>query len=223
MQFLFSLISGFIEGFWRRWFGGYFNHTESFGKIGNYLMGSRGTQTIFNILFLTLVFMLTASNWITTPLCSWLIGLGVKDWCMAVIMASVFQFQFWSRGHGPAFDMGRGGLDISEELYDRYHREVWSKLPDKVIPEEHWHGFFYDFVWMWSRYTYGALFMVPFFWSFYICWLGLIITAVYALSWTINEKDNWLFKYFPHDYVASGTNLGEVLGGFLTGVFLVMM
>lgn len=221
LQFLLSPFFGLIEGFWRRWFGGYFEHHTVFPKWINKIFESRGTQTIFNILFLTCVFMIN-SFWITTPLCSFLINLGISKWIIALIIASIFQFMFWSKGHGPAFDMARGGKP-SESTIERYHREKWSFIADKLIPEDHWYGFLYDFVWMTARYTYGVIFIIPFLWSLKILWLGLIIASIYALCWTIQEKDNWVFKYFLYNCVESSTNLAEIIGGFSVGLFLTVM
>lgn len=223
LQFIGAVFAGFIEGIWRRWFGGWLE--EDFKTSGPKwlvkVLHSRGTQTAFNLLFLTGLFMCNPF-WTVTPLCSWIISLGVPSITIAITMACIFQFMFWSKSHGAAFDLGRDEKPTPETI-ERYHKYVWAILPDKIIPEEHWYGFLYDFVWMFARYTYGAMFMLPFMWTFDILWLGLMVASIYALCWTINDRDNWLFKYFPYNMVSSGTNLAEIVCGFVTGYFLVMM
>ena len=63
MQFLLSIIFGFFESIWRRWFGGFVQH-EYFGKkIPDWfykIIHSRGTQTIVNIIILTSIFLLNS-------------------------------------------------------------------------------------------------------------------------------------------------------------------
>ena len=74
MHFLFSTISGFIESIWRRWYGGWIEGTME-DKLPKWLykfLSSRGTQTIFNLIFLFGIFMLNPI-WTATPLCNWLI------------------------------------------------------------------------------------------------------------------------------------------------------
>jgi hypothetical protein len=221
-KFILTSLYGLFEGIWRRWFGGYFEHHQVFPKWLNKIMESRGTQTVVNILFLTCLFM-TNTFWLSTPISGFLIGLGLNKWVLSLIVASIFQFMFWSLGHGPAFDMARGSQTPDEKTIERYHREKWSFIPDKIFPQEHWYGFLYDFVWMLCRYTYGAMFIVPFMWSLNVLWLGLIITCIYSFCWTIQERDSWVFKLFPYDYVNCATNLAEVIGGFAVGIFLSIM
>lgn len=220
-KILISPLCGVIESFWRRWFGGYFEHHQVFPKWLNKLFESRGTQTIFNILFMFCV-LLFNNGWMSSPISAFLIGCGLNKYILTIIVSSIFQFMFWSLGHGPAFDMNRGG-EPTESTIERYHREKWSFIPDKIVPKEHWYGFVYDFIWMTARYTYGALFVVPFLWSLQVLWLGLIIASIYALCWTIQERDSWIFKLYPYDFVNCATNFAEVLSGFIVGIFLTIM
>ena len=221
MQFILSTISGFIESIWRRWFGGWVEQAFE-GKLPNWLykiLASRGTQTAFNLVFLFAVFMLNTSLWINTPLCSWLIAHGIKDWCIASIMSIIFQFQFWSRGHGPAFDIGRGTV-VDEDTKRRYQKVWYAFIPNKLVPEEHWYGFLYDFIWMTARYTEGTLLMIPFLWSFEILWLGLITSGVYAFCHTLQERESWIIKYVPWGMVTVATQLAELVIGFLVGFYI---
>lgn len=221
MQFILSTISGFIESIWRRWFGGWVEQSfeNVLPKWAFKILASRGTQTAFNLIFLFAVFMLNTSLWINTPLCSWLMSFGVKDWCISAIMSIIFQFQFWSRGHGPAFDIGRGKT-VDEDTVRRYQKVWYAFIPNKLIPEEHWYGFLYDLIWMTARYTEGTLLMIPFLWSFDILWLGLITSSVYALCWTIQERDSWVIKYIPWKMVTVATQLAELVIGFLVGFYI---
>lgn len=220
MQFILSSISGFIESLWRRWFGGWAEHYFE-NKLSKWLykiISSRGTQTIFNLIFLSGVFLIN-SNWAGTPLSGWLISLGIPFWLLATIIAALFQFEFWSRGHGPAFDIGRGVP--TQETIDRYQKVWWSIIPNKLIPEKHWYGFLYDFVWMLTRYTYGLFLIVPFLWSFNILWLGLITASVYALCWTLYEKEPWIFPLIPFNMTSNATQLAEIIVGFIVGFWLM--
>lgn len=221
MQFLLSMISGTIESIWRRWFGGWVEGTMK-DKLPKWLykiLASRGTQTIFNLIILFGIFMLNV-GWMITPFSAWLIAHNISAWIIALIMAVIVQFEFWSRGHGPAFDIGRWN---PQEYIERYQKVWWAFIPNKLIPREHWYGFLYDFIWMLVRYTYGLIFLVPFLWSFKILWLGLIVTSLYAFCWTIYERDNWIIKYIPLDMVSGATQLAELLVGFAVGFLLMWL
>lgn len=218
MKLLTSIISGIFESIWRRWYGGWIEHNPFEPKWLYKLLSSRGTQTIVNFIILFTMFMIN-SAWMTTPLCSWLISHNVYGWILAIIMTAIFQFEFWSRGHGPAFDEGRGNTD--ESTINRYQKVWWAIIPNALIPQKHWYGFLYDYIWMTVRYTIGLFLMVPFLWSFNILWLGLIVSSAYALCWTISERDEWVFNYIPFNMAKSATQLAELLVGFITGFWLL--
>lgn len=220
MNFLFASIFGFIESIWRRWYGGWIEGTME-DKLPKWLytfLSSRGTQTVFNLIVLFAIFMIN-SHFLLTPICQWLLGIGIKDWIIALIMSAIFQFEFWSRGHGPAFDEGRG--EPTQETIDRYQKVWWVFIPNFLIPKQYWYGFLYDFIWMWVRYTIGLFLMIPFLWSFNILWLGLIATSIYALCWTLYERDSWILKYIPFNMASIPTQLAELLIGFITGFWLM--
>lgn len=221
MRFLLSMISGAIESIWRRWFGGWVEGTMK-NKLPKWLykiLASRGTQTIFNLIVLFGIFMINA-GWMVTPFSAWLIAHNISAWIIALIMTAIVQFEFWSRGHGPAFDVGRWN---PQEYVERYQKVWWASIPNKIIPREHWYGFLYDFIWMLIRYTYGLIFLVPFLWSFKILWLGLVVTGLYAFCWTIYERDSWIIKYIPFQMVGGATQLAELLVGFAVGFALMWM
>ena len=220
MNFLFASIFGFIESIWRRWYGGWIEGTME-DKLPKWLytfLSSRGTQTVFNLIVLFAIFMLN-NGFLFTLFCQWLIGLGIKDWFIAAVLSIIIQFEFWSRGHGPAFDEGRG--IPTQETIDRYQKVWWVFIPNFLIPKQYWYGFLYDFIWMWVRYTIGLFLMIPFLWSFNILWLGLIATSIYALCWTLYERDSWILKYIPFNMASIPTQLAELLIGFITGFWLM--
>ena len=85
----------FILGaFARRWFGGMF--PEEKYKI----FGSRGLQTVFMcMLFLSILVRDYTS---------------LAEWIVGVVLTAWLQFQFWSRGHGVCFDIGRSGQQSAD-------------------------------------------------------------------------------------------------------------
>ena len=46
--------------------------------------------------------------------------------------------------------------------------------------------------------------------------IGASISPLYALCWTIKERDDWLFQ--KHLSVSGATNLAEYLAGFVFGL-----
>ena len=74
---------------------------------------------------------------------------------------------------------------------------------------------------MLTRYTYGLFLIVPFLWSFNILWLGLITASVYALCWTLYEKESWLFPLIPFNMTSNATQLAELIIGFIVGFWLM--
>ena len=81
-----------------------------------------------------------------------------KSWqgaAASLLLACYLQFQFWSRGHGACFDIGRGTPD---ETTIRRYNERWYHTPldwlfNKMDANEHKYGFLYDFIYMGMRYT----------------------------------------------------------------------
>lgn len=220
MQLILATISGGLEALWRRWFGGWAGHYFE-GKLPNWLykiVESRGTQTVVNLIFLFGVFMIN-NYWMSTLFSSWLIGLGLPSWVLALVLSALFQFEFWSRGHGPILDEGRA--EPTQETIDRYQKVWWAFVPNNIVPKAYWYGFWYDFMWTWTRYTYGLFLLVPFLWSFNILWLGLITAGIYSICWTLYERDNWIFKLFPFEMTSSPHQLAEIITGFVVGFWLM--
>lgn len=221
MKIFYAIIFGIFGGLFRRWFGGWFEDTYYEEKLPSWLykvLINRGVQTISLILLFFSGFMIN-SYWISTPLSSYIINLGIPSYVIALIMAILFQIQYYSRGHGPAFDEGRGN-QITEETIERYKKVWYNKICEWIIPQQYWYGFVYDFLWMTLRYTYGTIFIVPFLWSFNIMWLGLIASSIYALCWTISERDNWIIQKLPQQMIDRPVQLAEIILGFIVGFWI---
>lgn len=222
MKIFYSIISGIFGGLFRRWFGGWFEGEYYKEKLPSWLYNlliNRGTQTISLILLFFCCFMIN-NSWMLTPFSSLLIGLGIPAFVIALIMAIIFQIQYYSRGHGPGFDISRGGKPDAATI-ERYKKVWYNKICEWLIPEQYWYGFLYDYLWMTLRYVYGTIFLIPFLWSFEIMWLGLISSSIYALCWTIFEKDKWLIEKMPQQMVSNATQLAEVILGYVVGFWLM--
>ena len=125
-----------IGAFLRRWYGGCLEAYK--------ILRSRGVQTVCMLAVFMSIYLFDWSSW--------------QNWLGAAIVSGWLQFQFWSRGHGACFDIGRG--TPSEETIRRYN-ERWYHYPvdwlfDKAfkVPGSKY-GFMYDFVYMGLRYTHG--------------------------------------------------------------------
>lgn len=201
-----STLYGLLFAFLRRWYGGGYENTW----LGN----NRGLQTTVMCLTMYPIFFLLNKNLVDWNL--WIIAL------IALVDTLYVQFEFWSRGHGPCFDEGRGTPD--ENTIKRYNKR-WYHIPcdylfDKIFKEpDKKYGFLYDFLYMGMRYTMPMILMMLASTKFLI--IGLLVSPIYAICWTISERDNWVFKKFR--YVSSATNLAEYLTGFVFGFGLMLI
>ena len=209
---IFAVINGFIEGFWRRVFGGY----ETKWKWVN----ERGVQTAFNIIFLSLVFYF--GDWKSRKLIALIPGNKVLVYGIASVLGAVyFQICFWTRGHGAAFDIGRDKL--TDETLKWYHREWYSFIPNSIVPENHWYGFIYDCIWFWCRYSLCLIPLIFYFYRFDVMILGLLAVVVYGTCWTLYEREKWLFDKIPYNLVDGPTALAELLFGFMAGFMITFL
>ena len=181
-----TLIISLLGSFARRWFGGAF-------KSG--IMSNRGLQTAF-MLGLFMSIYVTNNIW--------------QCWLLAAIVSCWLQFQFWSRGHGCCFDLGRNE-EPSESTIKRYN-ERWYHIPCDWLLSKHKYGFLYDFIYMGLRYTFPMIPMMIFDWRYVL--VGLSISPIYAFCWTLNDRENWLFKNRP-EWINSPTKLAEIISGAL--------
>ena len=177
-----------LGAFLRRWFGGAF--PEDKYKV----MGNRGLQTVVMMLVLaTCYWQLPFKHW--------------EDFLSVTLIVCWIQFQFWSRGHGCCFDIGRGVFPPEESVIKRYN-ERWYHFPcdwlfDKLVKRsDRKYGFLYDFIYMGLRYTCPMLALSLMLWvlsfwdlansDFRYVWLGLVVAPIYAFNWTLYEREEWI-------------------------------
>lgn len=195
----------FILGaFARRWFGGMFPDDKY--KI----LGNRGLQTVFMCLLFLSIFVRDY-----TSLTEWIVGIAVTAW---------LQIQFWSRGHGACFDLGRGVYPPEPSTLVRYN-ERWYHIPcdwlfEKVFKkaDKKW-GFLYDFLYMGLRYTCPMIPLMFFDWRFIL--IGLAVSPIYAFCWTLYEREPWI--RFKQSWLSAPTKWAELIVGGLVyaGVYLI--
>lgn len=182
--------------FLRRWYGGCL---EAYKILCN-----RGVQTICMLAVFMSIYLFDLSSW--------------QNWLGAAIVSCWLQFQFWSRGHGACFDIGRG--TPSEETIRRYN-ERWYHVPTDWLFDEVFkvpgnkYGFMYDFIYMGLRYTCPMVPMMLIDWRYIL--IGMAVSPIYAICWTLYERDPWIFdNRIP--FVNGPTNLAEkIVGGLVFG------
>ena len=188
----------FLGAFLRRWYGGCLEDYK--------ILRNRGVQTTCMLLAFMSIYLYDYTSW--------------PNWIGAIVVSCWLQFQFWSRGHGACFDIGRGVFPPEEGTIKRYN-ERWYHYPvdwlfDKVfkMPERKY-GFFYDFIYMGLRYTFPMLFMLLLGWEYVV--LGALVSPIYALCWTLQEREPWIFDgRVP--FVGVATQLAEkIVGGMIFG------
>lgn len=220
-----SIIYGLIESIWRRWFGGAYACIDNKNTRLYKILESRGTQTVFNILFLWFLFY-QAFNISNTVFCvlpeSWQSFIQHYKLYISLYNSLMFQFLFWSKGHGPIFDYGHG-LDPSSETLKRYNEmwhtkyldKFWNKYMTKYFNR---YGFTYDAISMLVRYSYPAI-IVGLTAGFHIMTFGILVASVYAICWGIyDENPKW---YASRKEIAKGpTKLAEFVVGFLVGALI---
>lgn len=192
-------LNGFLWSFLRRWYGG------MYGDI--LILKSRGVQTVVMIAAMAIVAIQNNS-------------------LLFAIFASIFiQIQFWSRGHGACFDIGRG--EPSEETIKRY-KERWYYKPLEILfnrlkASEHKYGFLYDFLYMGMRYSFPMIFLsfISHFMfnmeSASLIIIGLAISPIYAFNWTMYEKEPWFYEILPN-FCKDVVKFSEILSGFIFGI-----
>ena len=129
------------------------------------------------------------------------------------LLATVCLFGlYWAIGHGPAFDMSRGG-EPDKEMIKRYKKYFWNNWCEYIVPIKYWYGFGYDFLWMFFRYELPALLIGLILSNTYICFAGLTTSLIYAICWGM--KDNGVLKKI------GPTELAEIVAGVVTGFLLL--
>lgn len=148
LQLLYTL----FMGFWR----------DSFGKNGYEL-------PIYKYRFVQHIIAFLA----TSTLCYF-----IKDfkWYWSLWIALWIQIE-WALGHGPCFDLGKGGKP-DKKMIERYEQMVGCKLLYKIFPKEDWYGMGFDFCLLAIRYTYPLL-PICFLFNPVLLTLGLVISGLY--------------------------------------------
>lgn len=157
------------------------------------LLQNRGLQTVYMMLLFVACFY---DNY------SW------QGWCIVVAVVCWLQFQFWSRGHGCCFDLGRD-VNPTADTIDRYDDRWYHKVCDKLLPN-HKYGFLYDFFYLMLRYTCPMIPMMIFDWRYIL--VGLSIAPIYAFSITLGERESWIFEKQKW-YWRRAWSLAEMLSG----------
>ena len=197
-----------FNSFFRRWYGGGFENTW----LGNI----RGIQCAVYLIVSTLM------AYFLNPLNVWWHNL------IFAVLFSVYTYcQFWARGHGACFDIGRGQAD--ERTIQRYN-ERWYHIPCDWLLKNHKYGFLYDFIYMGLRYTMPliglylvslivSLFDVPHLISPALIIIGALISPIYAFNWTLSEREHWVFE--KHWSIVGATNLSEYVAGGVWGLWVL--
>ena len=206
MFYVLCILSVIVNSFWRRWFGGGYKNTW----LGN----NRAVQCTIYLLY--------------TSALAYYLSRFSEVWYNAIFAAifSVLTYcEFWSRGHGACFDIGRGKFD--ETTINRYNAR-WYHIPCDWLLKNHKYGFMYDFLYMGLRYTMPLVLLYilglvtepvfgePLFTKWIIV-IGASISQIYAICWTLYEKENWIFKKYWS--VVGPTNLSEYLAGAVWGLW----
>lgn len=176
-------------GFLRRWFGGAF-------KKG--IMSKRGLQ---------------ATAMILTFMSIYIDSLAWKAILLGTAISVYLYIQYWSRGHGCCFDIGRD-KQPSKETEKRYN-ERWYHIPCDWLADK---GFFpkygvrYDFLYMTLRYTCPILPMIYFDWKYIL--IGLSVAPVYDICWMWYQSKIWLKN--PPEWLNAPTKVAEIIVGAIT-------
>lgn len=156
------------------------------------ILKNRGVQTTFMILLFLSIYLPATQNWL-----------------LSIIITAWLQFQFWSRGHGACFDIGRGGYP-TEDTIIRY-RERWYHIPCDWLAEKRFFSYYgkgYDFCYMTLRYTCPMIPMMIFDWKYIL--IGLSVRTIYAICWEWYESSVWKFK---KTWCKNATELAEIISG----------
>lgn len=178
-----SLLYAILGGFARRVYGGWL---EAYKIIKN-----RGVQTVIMMLLFLAIYL---------PKYKWYVALIITVW---------LQFQFWSRGHGCCFDVGRGKKPDKNTI--KRYNERWYHIPCDWLADN---GFFpryeveYDYCYMLLRYGCPMIPMMLLDWHYIL--IGLSIAKIYAICWEWQESKVWKFNT---SFCSKATNLAEIISG----------
>lgn len=184
-----SIIYFILGAFARRWYGGLFT------DLNIKFLTSRGIQSVFMIGLFMSIYVTNPQSW--------------QNWVIAAVVSSWLQFQFWSRGHGCCFDIGRGTSPDVSRYNERWYHVPCDWIFKKLGVSDYRYGFFYDFLYMSLRYTCPMIPMMIFDWRYIL--IGLSVTPVYAFCWTLYEKEPW--ARFNQKWLDNPTKWAEIIVG----------
>ena len=183
-----------------------------YGAIGRVWFGSddlpkilqnRGLQTAYMLMGLVTIYCPHPYNWV-----------GV---ILAIAASCWIQFQYFSRGHGVAIDVGddtNPSEDTLRRYKERWYYNVCEYLFDKVFKRpDRKYGFLYDFIYLTLRYGCPMLVMGLFHWKYVV--LGLSIPFVYTTCNKLQKEEAWVFNCNEW-WWRRGWSLAEILTGGLT-------
>lgn len=195
------VVFGLIYAVLRRWYGGY----DFFG-----IHCRRWFKTIVMLFVMMLEFYVAA---VVVK-----ISMTKVFWIASSVISIWLMIEYWSRAHGPAFDVARGTI-ITEELIKRYKAMWYHVIPDFVFKKA-LYGYGYDTLWLALRYTLPVLPLMLI--DVHFFWVGFFVSPIYAYSWSLHDFDgDKVFPIFGLKWISYPTNLGEVLTGFLFGAGLM--
>ena len=114
-----------------------------------------------------------------------------KVWYVAAWIALWIQIE-WALGHGPCYDLGKGG-EPDAKMLKRYKRMIGYNVLCKMFPEDEWYSTGFDFCLIAIRYTYPLLPICVYFNPVFLT-LGLVISGLYGLyrACPYCQKHRWL-------------------------------
>lgn len=125
----------------------------------------------------------------------------------ALIVSGVMQGLYWARSHGCCFDFGHSKPDPK-----RYEQLWYWKYLKKFMPENMWYGYDCDYFLMNVRYTLPSILVGCLLFSVPAMFMGFALTGMYALCWIA----------YDFGWIKSPTSIAEYLGGFVTGLLLML-
>ena len=180
----------FILGaFARRWYGGALEKYK--------ILKNRGLQTVFMIALFLSIYVKEFDS--------------IKSWIIAIAISLWLQLQFWSRGHGACYDIGRGGYPTDETR--RRYNERWYHIPCDWLAEKGFFSYYgekYDYLYMTLRYTSPMLPMMFFNWHYLL--IGLSISYIYSVCWNWYNSTVWIFE---REWMNWPTKIAEIISGGL--------
>lgn len=127
------------------------------------------------------------------------------SWFWTLWVAFWLQIE-WALGHGPCFDVGKGGKP-DEKMLKRYEKMVGYKLLCKLFPEDEWYSMGFDFILLAIRYTYPII-PILFISNFSFAFVGLVVSSLYLI-----------YRYCPYMQKHRWLDV-EIWTGFSVGLLL---